>query len=89
MNVLTPVEQPKPLYQEPKKEQFQYINKFKSAIYASILFILLSHKVAYKVLDLIIKVFTNNLDVIDDNDNPLILGTLIFAAIIALIIFIF
>jgi len=75
--------------QPPQKQEFQYVSKFKSAIYAFILFILLSHRVAYKVLDLIIKVFTSNVEVIDENDNPLILGTFIFAVIIALVIFIF
>lgn len=74
---------------EPKLGEFQYVNKFKSALYAFILFIILSHKVAYKILDLIIKVFTNNIDVIDENDNPIMLGTIIMAFLVAIIIFIF
>lgn len=91
MNVLAPVEQKpvQPLQKQALKNEFQYVSKFKSAVYASLLFVLLSHRVAYKVLDLIIKVFTNNLEVIDENENPLILGTLIFAVIIAAVIFIF
>jgi hypothetical protein len=67
---------------------FQYVNKFKSALYASILFVLLSHKVAYKVLDLIIKVFVSSIDVIDENENPQILGTIIMALVIGFVIFI-
>lgn len=77
--------------QEPvaKMAEFQYINKFKSAAYAFVLFILLSHKVAYKILDLIIKVFTNSVEVIDEMENPMMLGTLVMAVIMSLIIFIF
>ncbi len=91
---MTPLElQTKPLKPIEKKVDdiggFQYVNKFKSAIYAFILFILLSHKVAYKILDLIIKVFTNNVEVIDENENPLLLGTFIMATLMAIIIFIF
>lgn len=89
MNVLAPIEK-QPMPEPPKKqESFQYVSKFKSAIYAAILFILLSHRVAYKVLDLIVKVFTSSIDIIDENENPQILGTLIFACIIAAVIFIF
>jgi len=83
------IQQPTKTVATPKKQDFQYISKFKSAIYASILFIVLSHKVAYKVLDLIIKVFTHNVEVIDENDNPLMLGTFIFAVLIAIVVFIF
>lgn len=82
---------PKKIITQPVKvnDNFQYMNKFKSAVYASVLFIILSHKVSYKVLDLILKVFINNIEIIDENENPQILGTLIFAVLIALIIFIF
>ena len=91
MNVLAPIEmQEQPLQKKSvEKQEFQYVNKFKSAIYTFVLFIILSHKVAYKVLDLIIKVFTHNIEVIDENDNPMILGTLIMAVLFALIIFLF
>ena len=68
---------------------FQYVNKFKSALYAAILFIILSHKVAYKILDLIIKVFISSIEVIDEDENPQILGTIIMALIIGFIVFLF
>ena len=78
-----------PVTNSSKMGDFQYINKFKSAAYAFVLFILLSHKVAYKILDLIIKVFTNNVEVIDEMENPMMLGTIIMAILMALVIFIF
>jgi hypothetical protein len=91
---MTPLEQAhiKPVVQNVEAKNigdFQYVNKFKSALYVFILFIILSHKVAYKVLDIILKVFTNNIEVIDNNENPMILGTIIMSFILAFIIFIF
>ena len=70
-------------------QSFQYTNKIKSALYAFILFIILSHKVAYKVLDLILKVFTSKIEIINDEENPQLLGTLIMAFIVGLVIFVF
>ena len=72
---------------EPESTGFQYISKFKSALYASVLFVILSHKVAYKVLDLILKVFTSSIEVIDDSENPQILGTIIMAIIVGFVVF--
>lgn len=68
---------------------FQYKNKFKSAVYVFLLFILLSNKTAYKILDIIIKVFSSNIDIIDDCESPLFVGIFIMAFIMALIIFVF
>jgi hypothetical protein len=76
-------------YQQADTGKFQYVNKFKSALYAAILFVVLSHKVAYKVLDLIIKVFISSIEVIDGDENPQILGTIIMSLIIGIFIFIF
>lgn len=76
-------------YDKDIKQDFNYVNKFKSAAYSFILFIIFSHKVAYKVLDLIINIFTNKIDIIDDNDTPLITGSIIFGIIIFIIIFLF
>lgn len=72
-----------------KKVDFQYGNKFRSAVYAAVLFILLSQKVSYKILDLILKVFSHRIDVIDDDDNPQFIGTIIMAFVIGMIIFLF
>jgi hypothetical protein len=78
---------PLPTLLTPETPNFQYVSKFKSALYASVLFILLSHTVAYKVLDLILKVFTSSIEVIDDNENPQILGSIIMALIVGLVVF--
>jgi hypothetical protein len=73
----------------PKKVHNEYSTKFKAAIYAAILFILLSQNISYKILDLIVKLFTQRLEVIDEDNNPQIIGTIILALIIGLIIFLF
>lgn len=72
-----------------KMPNFEYVNKFKSAAIGFVLFIVLSHNVSYKVLDLILKTFNSNILIIDSSGQPQILGTLIFAIIIAVILFIF
>lgn len=72
-----------------KKVNNEYSTKFKASIYAAILFILLSQNISYKILDLIVKLFTQHLEVIDEDGNPHIIGTIIFAILIGLIIFLF
>lgn len=67
----------------------EYSTKFRSAIYAFVLFILLSHKASYKILDIILKILTNRLDAIDNDENPTLVGTIVMAAFIALVIFLF
>ena len=52
-----------------RNDTFQYKNKIKAAVIVFILFILLSHKVAFKILDLILKVFSNNVNILDDDEN--------------------
>lgn len=81
--------QNKPLQVKKKNIDFQYGNKFRSAVYAAVFFILLSQKVSYKILDLILKVFSHRIDVIDDDDNPQFIGTIIMAFVIGMIIFLF
>jgi hypothetical protein len=71
-----------------KNSDFQYSNKFRSGIYAAVLFILLSQKVSYKILDLVVKAFYNKIDIIDD-DNPQFIGTIIMAILVGLMIFLF
>ena len=68
---------------------FSYTNKIRCAFIVFIMFIVLSHKVAFKVLDLILKVFANNINILDADDNPLFVGTIIMAIIFAIFIFIF
>lgn len=64
-----------------------FVYKFKIAIYCFILFILLSNKNTYKIIDIIIKIFRKNTnDIIDENGEPLIFGICISALIFSLII---
>lgn len=66
-----------------------YICKFKTAVYASILFILLSLPIAYKILDMLAKLISNNIDLIDDEcEEALPLGRLIMSLIFGIFIFI-
>ena len=67
--------------------KINYIYKFKISLYCIILFIILSNKNTYKIIDLVVKIFRKDTnDIIDDYGNPLILGTGISALIFALII---
>jgi hypothetical protein len=75
--------------QERELDDFQYSRKIKSGVIATILFLILSNKVSYKILDIIINVFTNNVSVIDDNECPQIIGTMIMSVIVGVVIFIF
>ena len=75
---------------ESKKiDDFQYSRKIKLGVIAALLFLLLSNKVAYKILDIVINVFTNNVRVIDENECPQIMGIMIMSFIVGIIIFIF
>lgn len=65
-----------------------YTGKFKTTVYVFILFILLSHQVAYKILDMIVKVFTNNIEITNEYGEPMPLGIVIMGLIMSLIIFI-
>ena len=66
-----------------------YICKFKTAVYVSILFALLSLPIAYKILDILAKLISNNVDIIDlDTEEALPLGRLAMAIIVGLIVFI-
>jgi hypothetical protein len=66
-----------------------YISKFKTAIYGALLFTILSLPSAYKILDIIAKLFSNNIEIIGDEcDEPNPLGRAIMAILIAVLLFI-
>jgi membrane-bound acyltransferase YfiQ involved in biofilm formation len=77
-------------HQEQNKGFFDnYICKFKTAVYVSILFALLSLPIAYKMLDMIAKAISNKIDLIDyECDEALPLGRLIMSIIVGIIVFI-
>jgi len=75
---------------ENKKEkelpEFLYVMKLKTAIYAFVLYLLLSNNTAFKILNMI---FNNSIVLINDKNEPSILARFIMAFIIAAILFIF
>ena len=75
---------------EPNKGVFDaYICKFKTAVYVAIIFALFSLPIAYKILDMIAKLISNNIDLIDyECEEALPLGRLIMSIIVGIIIFI-
>jgi hypothetical protein len=66
-----------------------YICKFKTAVYVALLFALLSLPIAYKILDMIAKLISNNIELIDyECEEALPLGRLIMSIIVGIIVFI-
>jgi hypothetical protein len=86
---MTPIDFEKKRIREPKDNSFQYINKLRSALLASILFLILSNHVSYKILDLIFSTFSNNQHIIDEENNVTFVGNFTMALIIAILVFIF
>jgi|TARA_B110000093_G_scaffold176762_1_gene212686 hypothetical protein len=72
---------------EDNNNNITYIYKFKIAIYCFILFVLLSNKNTYKILDIIIKIFRRDTnDIINENGEPLIFGICISGLIFSFLI---
>lgn len=69
--------------------KFSYTNKFKSAVYAFVLFILLSNKISYKITSIIFSLFTSRNDITNDYGDPLPLGVFVNALVLGILIFIF
>tara|TARA_B100000795_G_scaffold219317_1_gene173586 strand:- start:108 stop:419 length:312 start_codon:yes stop_codon:yes gene_type:complete len=66
----------------------KYICKFKTAIYGGILFSILSLPIAYKILEMLAKLISNNIELFDkDYNEPLPLGRFIMAILISTILF--
>lgn len=66
-----------------------YICKFKTAVYVSIVFALLSLPIAYKILDMIAKLISANIELVDyECDEALPLGRLIMSILVGIIVFI-
>ena len=79
-----------PVLNQDKKSFYSgYIEKFKSAVYAFVLFLLLSSSSAYKILDIILKLGLNNIEILDDEcSEPALLGRIIMAGLVGIFIFI-
>jgi hypothetical protein len=75
--------------EQPKGFLDIYICKFKTAVYVALLFALLSLPIAYKILDMIAKLISNNIELIDyECDEALPLGRLIMSIIVGVVVFI-
>jgi len=80
---------PQPIDLSPKKNIYDiYIAKFKTAFYGSLLFVILSLPAAYKILDIVGKLFSNNVDIIDEYGEAQPLGRAIMALLVGLLLFI-
>jgi len=66
-----------------------YISKFKTSFYGFLLFIILSLPVAYKILDMIGKIISQNIEIYDFNtEEPSPLGRVIMGLIVLILLFI-
>uniref|UniRef100_A0A6C0K804 Uncharacterized protein n=1 Tax=viral metagenome TaxID=1070528 RepID=A0A6C0K804_9ZZZZ len=75
--------------EQPKGFLDIYICKFKTAVYVALLFALLSLPIAYKILDMMAKLISNNIELIDyECEEALPLGRLIMSIIVGIITFI-
>lgn len=84
---------PQPLFDGDSKNEKSsysiYISRFKTSIYAFVLFLVLSSTSAYRILDIILKLVTPNIEIIDDEcDEPALLGRVIMGTIMSIILFI-
>jgi mannitol-specific phosphotransferase system IIBC component len=78
------------IIEEKQKNTYDiYINKFKTAFNGFFLFITLSLPVAYKIIDMIAKIISNNIELYDLNtDEPSPLGRVVMGLIFFVLIFI-
>ena len=75
-----------------EKKKFYYSYKIKSAVIAAVLYVFLSSNIAFKILNLILNTIINNhnnLDIVNDKNEPTLYARFIFAIFIAFCIFIF
>jgi hypothetical protein len=84
---------PQPLFNDSSKNEKSsysiYITKFKTSLYTFVLFLLLSSTSAYRILDIILKLITPNIDIIDEDcGEPALLGRVIMGTILSIILFI-
>ncbi len=72
-----------------KPKDFFYSLKLRTAIIGFLLYLLLSGKTAFRVLNIIISSIVNNIEIINEQKEATILARIIMAIIIAIILFIF
>jgi|LakMenE18May11ns_1017448.scaffolds.fasta_scaffold9936074_5 hypothetical protein len=72
---------------EEKKQDFLYGLKLRTAIIGAVLYLILSTKVSFKIMNLLFSVLINNFEVINEKNEPTFIAKLIMASIIAIILF--
>lgn len=86
--VYTPATSPMDNQKEPDSLIDKYICRFKTAIYGGIFFAILSLPLAYRILEMLAKLISNNIELFDEDYNePLPLGRFIMAIIMCVILF--
>jgi hypothetical protein len=80
---------PQPIEMMPEKNMYDvYVAKFKTAIYGTLLFIVFSLPSAYKILDIIGKLFSNNIEIVDSEyGEPVPLGRAVMGLIVGILLF--
>lgn len=79
-------------YNKEKKEKpkdFFYSLKLRTALLGFILYLLLSGRTAFRILNIIISSIVNNVEIINEQKEVTLLARIIMAIIIAIILFIF
>jgi hypothetical protein len=80
------------IYKEKPKQKsndFFYTLKLRTALIGFVLYLILSGKTAFRVLNLIISSIVNNVEIINEQKEVTLLARIIMAFIIAIILFIF
>lgn len=75
--------------EKPKQKDFFYTLKLRTALIGFVLYLILSGKTAFRVLNLIISSIVNNVEIINEQKEVTLLARIMMAFIIAIILFIF
>ena len=80
---------PQPMDMRFQKSTYEmYVSRFKTAIYGAIIFTIFSLPFAYKILDIIGKLFSNNVELIDEYGEVQPFGRFIMALLVGILLFI-
>ena len=86
--VYTPAALPMDKQNESDSLIDKYICRFKTAIYGGIFFAILSLPIAYRILEMLAKLISNNIELFDEDYNePLPLCRFIMAILMSVILF--
>lgn len=75
--------------EKDKPKDFFYTLKLRTALIGFLLYLLLSGKTAFRILNIIVSAIVNNVEIINEQKEATLLARIIMATIIAIILFIF